>query len=113
MLSLIASFETTVRKHIEGQPDHEGLLQQINWLSEHFQWNVSVTRPKFAAFVRPDSEKGDEEVAGVKSTGVDAKDDDADDFDAIDGDAKRALKAALLDPTKTLYVDDMQFHIKR
>lgn len=112
MLSLIASFETTVRKHIEGQPDHEGLLQHINALSEEFQFSVSATRPKFAAFVRPASQKGDGEVAGDKS-GVDAEDDDADDFDAIDGDAKRALKAALLGPSETLYVDDMRFHVKR
>lgn len=55
---LIKDFDTSMRLHIEGVPDREGIIQQIRFPCGRFRRTIHGTAPEFRPFSKPQEEQG-------------------------------------------------------
>lgn len=89
LLKLLNEYGNSIAKHIEGQPDHEQLLQDWNELANDFMKEVEITRPAFISKTRDKGTAKDARLVG-----------------------KEALEHAMSTPDAKMYLDDMRSHIK-
>ncbi len=50
VVKLIKDFDSSLRMHVEGLPDKEGIIQQIRAPSERFRCIIRTTAPEFRPF---------------------------------------------------------------
>ena len=110
---MIHSFTVDLARHVEGVPNHDGLLQTIRPLQEKFRKAIRMTAPNFRPF---ESSFKEERHLGRASflaneenedNPGEASDDEDEDEDPVACFVEKPNKSQMLAMSRKIYIDEV------